>query len=708
MSTSSTPGAAGTAAQLPALQPPWRIGVDVGGTFTDMVLRDAAGRMRVVKVPSVPANPSEGVLVAVRAAAAQTGLAVSELLGGCRLFVHGSTIATNTMLEGKGARVGLLATRGFRDSLEIRRGIRENQWDHRSPFPPVLVPRYLRMPVTGRMDQQGREIEPLQMADVTAAARTFKAEGVESVAICLLNSFLNPAHEQAAAAALAEAWGGSWISVSSDIVPVIGEYERGSTTVVNACLAPKVVSYLTHLNEQLVQLGLPHQILLLQSNGGAVSVQQVSARPVNLVLSGPAAGVGALNYYRAAAGTDDLIAMEIGGTSCDVTLMADGNVAVSDALLIAGYHVATPSVEIHTVGAGGGTIAGVDEAGMLFAGPRGAGARPGPACYGFGGEEPTVTDAQLVLGRLRPGPYADGAVVLDLARAQEAIRSRVAAPLGIDVETGAVGIIRLLEQNLLHAVETISTERGHNPRRFTLVAAGGAGPMHGAVVGRRLGCTRVYVPRQAGAFCAIGMLNSDVRQDYLQVFFGKLDQVPVEDVEARFAELEARARDALTAEGFDERTSVLERELDLRYPSQQWSVRVRVPTGQGHDPAAVRSAFEAEYDRQFGHIQPAGVIEFSALRVVGRGLLEATPPAPAAPATGAPQPLQRRPVYYEGEGWRETDVYLGSELRPGHDLPGPLLVEEQTTTVVVGPRDRLQVDAASNYVIHLPDSGDRP
>ena len=679
---------------------PWRIGVDVGGTFTDMVLRDAAGAVRIYKTPSVPADPSEGVLGVLRLAAQQLDLPLSALLRDCALFVHGSTVATNTILEKKGARVGMLTTEGFRDSLEIRRGIRDNQWDHRTPFPEVLVPRYLRQPVRGRIDGDGRELVPLRAEDIDAAARVFAAEGVESVAVCLFNSFLDGAHERAAGERLATSWAGKWISLSSDVMPTMGEYERGSTAVVNAYVAPKVTSYLRALDEQLRQLGLPRPLLLLQSNGGAVSVAQVAARPVMLVLSGPAAGVGALKGCAAPGEPANLISMEIGGTSCDVMVMARGEVPVADELVIDGYHLTTPSVEIHTVGAGGGTIAWVDDAGLLHAGPQGAGARPGPAAYGLGGEEPTVTDAQLVLGRLRPGPLAGGAVTLDGALARRAIEHRLAKPLGLSVEAAAAGVIRLLEQNLLHAVERLSIERGHNPATFTLVAAGGAGPMHGTAVARALGCRRTLLPRAAGAFCALGMLQSDVRQDYLQVFLADLDKVDTVQLAAGFTQLEARAREALGGDGFSGDGVAIEREMDLRYDGQQWPVRVAIAAA--FDAAAARQAFEAEHQRLFGHIQPGGRIDITALRVVGRGRLEWTPPAARAAEATPPKPRETRKVWIDpAHGWRDLPVYDGADLRPGCRMEGPLLIEERTMTAFVGPRDVLEVDVRDDFLIHI-------
>jgi N-methylhydantoinase A len=685
--------------------PPWRIGIDVGGTFTDMVLRDHAGGLWVFKAPSVPADPSQGVLAVLQRAIDSFEMTLPDLLADCALFFHGSTVATNTILEKKGAKVGLLTTTGFRDSLEVRRGIRENQWDHRAPFPQVLVPRYLRQPVGGRLDKDGLELAALTLGDVDAASEVFAEEGVETIAVALLNSYGNPAHEDAVAAHLGQSGHYPWISLSSRIAPIMGEYERTSTAVVNAYIAPKVVGYLRELDRHLHSHGLARPILLLQSNGGAVSVEQVAERPVNLVLSGPAAGVGALGLYARAAGSGNLIAMEIGGTSCDVTLMGEGQVAVTDELIIDGYHLATPSVDIHTVGAGGGTIARVDEAGLLHVGPQGAGAAPGPACYGLGGSEPTVTDAYMVLGRLRPGPYAGGSVTLDDNLARRAIMEKIATPLGIGVEEAAAGIIRLLEQNLLHAVEHISIQRGHNPQRFTLVAAGGAGPMHGASVARALGCRQAYVPRQAGAFCALGMLHTDIRQDYLSVHFDNLDTVSAETLEQGFEPLAARAAAALAAEGFQDDHAILHRELDLRYRGQLWSIRVELPGG-AFDPGAARAAFDADHQRQYGHTQPGGSIEITALRVTARGLIESAEPAAAAPAAEAPRPTAIRRVYTDNiHGWQETPVYAGADLHPGFAQDGPLLVEELTTTVFVGPKDRLLVDGADNFRIEIDGAG---
>ena len=704
----------GVFAGLSALRAPWRIGIDVGGTFTDLVLTDSGSVSHVVKVPSIPADPSQGVLAAVERLAVDLDCAVEDILRGCALFVHGSTVATNRMIEGKGAKVGLLTTEGFRDALEIRRGLREDQWNHRRPFAPVLVPRYLRHGVRGRIDPDGSEYAPLAAEDIDAALTAYAAENVEAFAIAFFNSFLNDKHEVEAAAHVRQRRNDAWITTSAALSPMMGEYERTSTAVVNATLAPGIVTYLRNLDVKLRELGLSRPLLLVQSNGGAISVDQVAPRPVNLLLSGPAAAVGALNYYRHAidgsgigpADAGNLISMEIGGTSCDVMLMSRGEVAMKDDLMIAGYHVSIPSIDIHTIGAGGGTIAGVDPAGMLYVGPQGAGARPGPACYGFGGTEPTVTDAQLVLGRLRPGAYATSGLALDQDAACKAIETRVAQPLGLSVEDAAAGIIAVLEQNLLHAVEYISIERGHAPRRFTLVAAGGAGPMHGTNVARGLGCQRVYVPRDAGALCAIGMLHADVRQDFQSYIKGKLDELEPSHLDSELAKLGDQAHAALQAEGFGPDQVVLESAIDLHYRGQLWSIRVPL-VEQKFSAAATRRAFEAEYQRLYGHVQPDGVIMAASLRVAARAAT-GTPKArrmeeSARKSTGKPDGF--RTVWHDKHGWLDTTIYDGSVLETGDRVSGPAVVEERTTTVLLGPGDQLTVDSTGNFMIEVaPDA----
>ncbi len=681
------------------LRTKFRVGVDIGGTFTDLVLLDADGALHIVKVLSTPDDPARGVLRALDSSSERLGMDPEALLARCEIFVHGSTIATNTMLEGTGARVGMLVTQGFRDSLEIRRGVRQDMWDHRTPFAPVLVPRYLRIGIPERIDRDGRKIVELNREAVENAAKYLAGESVEAVAVCFLNSFVEPCHELEAGRILEQHFGAAAVSLSTRVAPIIGEYERGSTAVINACLSPKVVPYLVRLDNELRQRGLRHPLLLVQSNGGTASVAQMSGRPVNLLLSGPAACVGALNLVAEQTGHGNLISMEIGGTSCDVAMMHKGEVALTDDLMIAGYHVAAPAIDVHTVGAGGGTIASVDAGGMIRLGPEGAGANPGPACYGLGGREPTVTDALLALGRLRPDNFAGGAVTLVPERAHAALAMGVAKPLGITIEDAAAGIVSILEQNLLHAVERISIEKGYDPAASILVAAGGAGPMHGSSVARLLGCSTVYIPRQAGAFCALGMLNTDVRCDHGRVLIGNLDRIEGKAVETLYGELEIEVLGILSSEGFRESRAVTDRGMSLRYRGQQWSIRIAAPH---FSPEDLRRAFEASHQQMYGHIQPDGDLEVTALHVIGRGLVPRIVPSPDRRCGERPGPVARRSVFTDSaHGFLDIPVYSADTLVAGLTLEGPLLIEEATTTIYAGPGDRVDVDRFGNYVITL-------
>jgi N-methylhydantoinase A len=682
-----------------ALAAPWRIGVDVGGTFTDLVLVDDSGAVFTAKAPTSPANPADGVMAAITMVAGDLQHSIEDVLAGCRAFVHGSTIATNTILERKGATVGLLTTEGFRDALEIRRGLREDAWDHRTPFPPVLVPRSLRLPVAERVDSDGRVVRPLDPGSVQRALATFRAAGVTSIAICLLNSYRNDVHERACAALVRKVWPEAWVSVSVDIAPVIGEYERTSTTVLNAYVTPRVVPYLRQLEADLRARGLRHPLLLIQSNGGAASVGQLSDRAVTLALSGPAAGASALRVVAKMAQTDKLILMEIGGTSCDVTLMDGGQIAMVDEVSLNDYHLTLPSVDIHSISGGGGTIASVDRGGLLQVGPHGAGARPGPACYGFGGTDATVTDAHLVLGRLGPGRFANGAIMLDDKRARDAVAAHVAAPLGIDTVRAASGIIQLLEQSLQHAIEQVSIERGHDPRVFTLVAGGGAGALHATNVARALGCGRVYVPRHAGVFCAFGMCSTDVRQDFRLTWLRALDENDMAELEQGFADLIARAEARLAESGFALAETAFWRSLELRYQGQQWPLQVPV---RSRDASHIRGDFEARHARQYGHYQPGGEIEIVHLGLAGIGRLKGAEPLVHELTRVKAAPRGERPIYLGAErGFQATPIYDGGALRPGQTIDGPALVEERNTTVLLGPGDRLEVDPSNNFSIRI-------
>ena len=679
---------------------PWRIGVDVGGTFTDMVLVDIRGSVVAAKSPSTPHDPSAGVIAVLERMAATLGVTCSRLLEQCDHFVHASTVATNIVLERRGKPVGILVTKGFRDSLAIRRGIRANAWAHRVPFPPVLAPRYLRLPVGGRIDRNGREIEPLSEEDIRRAARVFAEEKVESIAICLYNSFLNPAHENHAFDIIQRELPGVRVSISSAIAPVMGEYERSSTAVLNAFVAPQVVSYLRNLDHQLKARGLKVPVLVVQNSGGSLTIDDVASRPVSMLLSGPAAAAGALSLYSSHGISSDLLSMEIGGTSCDVLIRTGQSHSTIADFELGGYHVALPSIHIHSIGAGGGTIGGVDRFGMLFVGPRGAGAQPGPAAYGFGGEEPTITDAQLVLGRLKPGKLTDD-ISLDLDLARKSIESRIAAPLGLSVTSAAAGMIRLMEQQLLHAAQKITAERGHDPRRFVLVAAGGAGPMHGASIGRKLKAAAAYVPKFAGTFCAIGMLNAPISHEASETFSAPLEQSSLERALTIFENLDANVSAQLRKDGFSASELDMTWEISLRHPGQLGSIGIGVDK-EDRNPASLAKAFVEHHGRHFGYSDRSAAIEIVSLRAIGKGRLPPVQLTTASLKSGTPRALETRQVYFdEVSDFVSTSVYQGHQILPGMSLKGPAIVEEDTMTIVIGPYDACKVDAYGNYLIEI-------
>ncbi|WP_161494817.1 hydantoinase/oxoprolinase family protein [Bradyrhizobium canariense] len=678
---------------------PWRIGIDIGGTFTDVVAMDANGQIEVLKSPSRPDDPTAGVMAALEALAGRIGLTTKKLLGGCSMLIHGSTIATNTVLEGKGAQVGLLTTKGFRDTLEIRRGIREEPWNHRPPFPNVLVPRRWRLPVGGRLDKNGQELTPLNEGDVKAASAAFKAAGVDCVAVTFIHSYANGAHERRTMEILEADWNPDAIFCSHEISPYAGEYGRTSSTVLAAYVSRRVIPYLRSLEAILRKNGLFGPLLLIQSNGGIASVDEIARNPACLLLSGPAAQVGALRYVAVTAGTDNLISLEMGGTSCDLTLMEGGRFHSTDRINIAGYLALVPSVDIHSVSAGGGSIARLDAGGMVTLGPDGAGSMPGPVCYRRGGQNPTNTDAQLVLGRLAPGPFAGGTLDLDGQAARQALQRVYGDTVGLAPEAAALGVIELMDQNLRHAVEHVSAERGFDLRNFTLVAVGGAGALHASSVGRSLGCSTVYIPRLAGVFCAFGMLNSDIRLDEVRTIRRPFDQGALADLEHVAHELESGLRARLMAYGETGSQPLFSRQLDLNYLDQQSQLSIE---WKDNTVDSVIAAYEERYSLLYGHAHKHSPIMTCALRVCGSRQFPGVSIQKMAAAEYVPNASgQRRVVVSRQSGAADVGVYEGSDLRPGARLVGPAVINDMTTTVFIGQGDELEVDTTNNFVVRL-------
>lgn len=662
------------------------VGVDTGGTFTDFVLlRD--GVLQVYKVLSTPSDPANAILQGLDELAARKDLGA---------LVHGSTVATNAVLERKGVKTGLITTAGFRDVLEIGRQTRPKLYSIRVEREPPLVPRDLRVEVTERLDELGNELIALDDGSVDEAVELLKASGAQSVAVCLLFSFANPEHErQVARAARAE---GFHVSASAEVLPEFREYERTSTLVLNAYVAPIMDRYLGRLEQS---LPIDSPLRIMQSNGGSISASTARHEAARTLLSGPAAGVVGADYVAKAAGFSQSISFDMGGTSTDVALI-DGGVTETTDGNIGGYPSKLPMIDIHTVGAGGGSIAWFDSGGALRVGPISAGADPGPAAYGRGGDEPTVTDANVVLGRLIPDAFLGGGMVLDRDAARSAV-SQIAERLDSTLESAALGIVRVANANMEAAIRVISVERGHDPRLFTLVAFGGAGPLHACELAAALRIPRVLVPSTPGVLSALGMLAADILKDYVQTIM-----VPAEEasgkVEPVFAELEARGRDDLRREGVDLGRTVIERYLDLRYVGQSYELVVPY----AGDLSAAIDGFHAAHDRRFGYSDPGEHVQVVNVRLKARGLADKPQIERGEIDSNATvEPAERRAVVFGSDGsatTHDTPIFDRATLSPGSVVYGPAIVTQYDTTTVLPPGWRLSVDATRSLIAEQESS----
>ncbi len=683
---------------------PVRIGVDVGGTFTDVVIfRESTGETVSLKVSTTPENLLDGIFLGLSKAAAGLGKDVRDLLESCSSFVHGTTVCTNLMVQRSGARVGLITTEGFRDTLAIRRGIRESIWDMRAPSPPDLVPRHLRCEVRERIDFLGKPLEPLDTESVGEALETLKAHSVETIAVCLFNAYSNGEHESLVRNQAAALLPDVPVLLSSEVHPVMGEYERVSTTAIHAYVTPGAASYLETLDTELRSQGLGVQPLIIQGNGGVIDIKSSVRQPGLLILSGPAAVAAAALRSGEDLEAPNLLVFDMGGTSCDVMVVSDGKISLSDGLEIEGYYLAAPSLEITTIGTGGGTVAYVDTGGMLRVGPRGAGADPGPVCYGRGGQEPTVTDANLVLGRLGTDGFLGGETILDREEAEEVIRRKIAEPLGLTPAEAALAILRIANQNMVSAIEMISVQKGRDPRDFTLIAAGGAGPLQASALAEALGIARVYIPRNAAVFSALGLLHADLRRDYVQSFIGDLETSSLEHLRDGFQRLMSRSRAEFQEMGVPPEQIRIFPMADLRYRDQNWDVSVAL--ADVDDPRALQSlaaSFHNQHEALYGHRDLESAIEISSLR-----LTAIAPTAPLAvrepggsERAGDERPERRRNVYLGASAPAVSGpVVSGGSLEPGTRLAGPMIIEEPATTLWVAPEDTVEVDAHGNYLL---------
>jgi len=680
--------------------PRYRIGIDVGGTFTDLYLVDqATGAAARHKLLSTPGEPHIAPLAGIREILGKVGAAGGEVA-----FVGlGTTVMTNALLERKGALTGLLTTAGFRDLLEIARQKRPHTFDPFVSKPEPLVPRHLRVEVVERVAADGSVLVPLDRGSLDAAIVQLQKEGVEAVAVCLLNAYANPAHEQDVAAALRSRWPASHVSVSSGVLPEFREYERLSSTVVNAYLMPATRDYFRKFETEVGRLAIPEPPFIMNSGGGIMTPDQAGERPIDTLFSGPSGGVSGAIHVATRAGYRNIITFDMGGTSTDVCLVQNGKAQLSHTRTISGYPLKAAALDVHTVGAGGSSIAALDAGGMLQVGPASAGARPGPACYGQGGERPTVTDANVVLGRLNPEFLLGGALRIAAERSHAAIEKHIATPREIAVVEAAASIIAVADTNMAHAVRFVSVERGLDPADFMLIAFGGAGPVHAASVAQQLGVAGVLVPPGPGVLCAMGVLVNDLQADVSRTRIVNEIAAECSAVADRcYRDLEERARLAFARQPDGARVT-LHRTADVRYLGQNHELTVEAPAGLFDETAlaAVKDNFHAAHRELFGYASLDKKIELVTFRVRARlagGGRDFAGTAPGARA-GDPQPIATRSVFFEEAGFIACPIFERDGLREGDRLAGPVIVEQMDCTTVVPPGFTARVDAFLNLLL---------
>jgi N-methylhydantoinase A len=681
----------------------YRLTVDTGGTFSDFVyVNDETREVSIAKIPSTPDDPSRAILAGVEELIA-TGVKPEEI----GFFCHGTTVGTNALLEGKGVRTGLLVTKGFRGIYEVGEQSRPHGpaiFDIMYDKPAMLAPPSRTGEVVERVSFEGEVLLPLDEDALRQTLRELREEEVQSIAICFLFSFLAPQHEQRAREIVEEEIPGCGVSISSEIVPQIREYYRLSTTVINAYLQPILARYIANLDQRLKSAGVTtRQKYIMQSNGGMATFEATAKKAVATVLSGPAGGITASVYACRTTGFQNLITFDMGGTSCDVALIKDGQPSIANRGKVEGRDVALPMIEINTVSAGGGTLAHVDRFGELIVGPQSAGAQPGPACYGRGGTQPTITDCNLVLGYLSPDNFLGGKMRLDAQASHDAINNAVAKPLDMQAQDAAEGVVRIINVKMQEAIKAISTMRGHDLRDFMLLAFGGAGPLHAGPIAAELGMAGVIVPLYPGVYSAMGLVMSDVKHDYVRSRLTALSRADESDVNAVLEELAAQARRELADEGFTDEKAEIEYALDIRYAGQGYEITLpcNAPLAPG-GLAQLRSAFDEEHRKMFGHTAPQEPVEIISYRVRGIGRV---PPVelPKFAPTGAPLAgavREMRVARFNGANI-ECPVYQREKLDVGATFSGPAIVDQLDCTSVIPPGQHVRVDEYRNMIITI-------
>jgi N-methylhydantoinase A len=682
------------------------VALDIGGTFTDFVAFNlATGEVIQAKDSTTPYDLSVGI----RKTLGKTGLPISSFDN----FVHGSTVAINTAIERTGAKTALIVTQGTRDVYQIGRGNRPESYNFLFRRPEPLVPRRRTYEIVERLNSAGEIVVALDEGSLQEAVRCVIADGAEATAVCLIHSWANPEHELQVGRVLQREAPGLFHSLSNEILREYREYERTSTTVLNSYVGPRVSRYLQDFENLLAEAGFRGQFLIMQSNGGAMSPETAKRLPVATMESGPVGGIIAASETGRELGISNVIAFDMGGTTAKVSLVQDNEPVIAQGYYVGGeacgLPVMYPVIDIVEVGAGGGSIAWIDEVGGLKVGPRSAGGHPGPVCYGQGGEEPTVTDANLVLGRLGADRFLGGEMRLDLAAARAVIESKIAKPLGVSVEAAALGIIKIAIAEMSLAVQSVSVGRGHDPRDFAMVAFGGAGPLHAAEIARELNIPRLVIPRVPGHFSALGMLLSDLRHDFVRTYYKPLAECDFTALGAIFAEMEAEARALLRSEGMSEDRISMQLTLDMRYAGQEFPIQTPVDAqalARG-DAQALRSAFDRVHDRRFGHKADNEEVEVVNCRLTGRGRRQRAqfPAAPAAASAKGGLLGERDIIFADPTKPRKSPVYQREELAAGQIVRGPAAVTEYASTTILLEGDVLTVAPTGELVIDIAKEG---
>jgi len=687
----------------------YMVGADVGGTFTDVTVVDVPNqRVYLHKLPSTPENPAVAIITGVRQVLADNGIEP----GTVGYLVHGTTVATNALIERKGAKTALLTTAGIADLLEIGRQTRPSLYHLKQGKPVPLIPGSLRYEVDERTLATGEVLRPLDEAEVRRVCRQARSQGVSAIAVCFLFAFLNPGAEQAAARIVREEFADVpefYVSASHEVVPEFREYPRLSTTVLNAYLGPTVKRYMQRFGHEARALGVGVDPYIMQSNGGIISIAEACERPVKTVLSGPSAGVVAAARLSDVLGVPNLITLDMGGTSTDISLIVDRQPQVTHERVVEGFPARTQMLDITSIGAGGGSIAYLDAGGALKVGPESAGAVPGPACYLRGGTRPTVTDANLVLGKLGAASLLNGKMALSVAAAQEALERHLCRTSGLSATAAGQGILSVVNANMTRAVRVVTVERGYDPRDFALLAFGGAGPLHASALALELGIPRIIVPPSPGMTCALGLLQTDVKTDFVRSRRLASEPASAGWIRRFFEEMQAEATRVLDGEGIPPGLRVFHATVEARYRGQNYELRVPfdlavLTTG---DLGPVVRHFHEQHRRKYGHSAPEQAVEFVTYRLTAVGHV---PKAPlfeeAEVAEGAPEPFDARPVYFDAEGqFVSTRLYRREAFRRGHVLEGPAVIEQMDSTTVLHPEQRLEVDAFLN--LHILRGGRR-